>query len=154
MRRTSGRGRIAGALGAAGLALMAVSLLWAPAAAPQAAGAKSTTAHGFSMFGDLKYPAGFPHFQYVNPAAPKGGDVKLAAIGTFDTLNPFVLKGVPAAGLGGTIDTLTVQSDDEPFSQYGLVAETIEIPVDRSWWPSPSAPRPASTTGARSRWTT
>jgi len=133
MRRMPGHRRIVGALGAAGLALAAVSLLWAPAAAPQAAGAKTTTAHAFSMFGDLKYPAGFPHFQYVNPEAPKGGDVKLAAIGTFDTLNPFVLKGVPAVGLGGLVDTLTVQSDDEPFSQYGLVAETIEIPADRSW---------------------
>ena len=93
-----------------------------------------TAAHGFSMYGDLKYPAGFAHFQYVNPEAPKGGDVKLAAIGTFDTLNPFVLKGVPAIGsLGNVFDTLTVSSEDEPFSQYGLIAETIEMPADRSW---------------------
>ncbi len=85
------------------------------------------------MHGDLKYPAGFTHFGYVNPAAPKGGDVKLAAIGTFDTLNPFVLKGVPAIGSSGVFDTLTTQSEDEPFSQYGLIAETIEVPADRSW---------------------
>ncbi len=121
-----------GPLGA--LLAVAVLPLLAPApAAPQAAGAKAATAHGFSMYGDLKYPAGFPHFQYVNPEAPKGGDVKLAAVGTFDTLNPFVLKGVPAIALGQVFDTLTVQSDDEPFSEYGLVAETIEIPADRSW---------------------
>jgi microcin C transport system substrate-binding protein len=122
-----------------GALLLAVLILWpAGSAAPQlgapsAGGPKGTVAHAFSMYGDLKYSAGFPHFQYVNPEAPKGGDVKLAAIGTFDTLNPFVLKGVPAAGIGGVFDTLTVSSDDEPFSQYGLIAETIEIPADRSW---------------------
>jgi microcin C transport system substrate-binding protein len=132
MGRTPGHGRRARFLGVL-LALAAVTLIGPPPAAPQAAGAKASTAHGFSMFGDLKYPAGFPHFQYVNPQAPKGGDVKLAAIGTFDTLNPFVLKGVPAAGSLGVFETLTVSSDDEPFSQYGLVAETIEIPADRSW---------------------
>jgi microcin C transport system substrate-binding protein len=102
-------------------------------AAPQTAGAKVTVSHALSMHGDLKYPPGFPHFQYVNPEAPKGGDVKLAAIGTFDTLNPFVLKGVPAAGILGLFDTLTVSSADEPFSEYGLLAESIEVPADRSW---------------------
>jgi microcin C transport system substrate-binding protein len=85
------------------------------------------------MYGDLKYGPAFRHFDYVNPRAPKGGEVRLAATGTFDTLNPFVLKGVPAAGVGGLFDTLTVQSDDEPFSEYGLVAESIAVPADRSW---------------------
>lgn len=85
------------------------------------------------MYGDLKYGPSFTHFDYVNPEAPKGGEVKLAAIGTFDTLNPFVLKGVPAAGVGQVFETLTVQSDDEPFSEYGLIAETIKVPADRSW---------------------
>jgi microcin C transport system substrate-binding protein len=85
------------------------------------------------MHGDLKYGPGFTHFEYVNPAAPKGGEVKLHAIGTFDTLNPFILKGVAAAGVGNVFDTLAIQSADEPFSEYGLVAETIERPADRSW---------------------
>jgi len=85
------------------------------------------------MYGDLKYPAGFKHFDYANPEAPKGGNVKLAAIGTFDSLNPFILKGVSAAGIGGIFDTLTVGSSDEPFTRYGLVAESIEMPQDRSW---------------------
>jgi microcin C transport system substrate-binding protein len=85
------------------------------------------------MHGDMKYGPGFKHFEYVNPAAPKGGEVKLAAIGTFDTLNPFILKGVPAVGIGETFDTLTVSSRDEPFTEYGLIAETIEVPEDRSW---------------------
>ena len=61
-----------------------------------------------SLFGDLKYGPDFKHFDYVNPNAPKGGTMRLSAIGTFDTLNPFVVKGVPAAGIGGIFDTLTV----------------------------------------------
>jgi microcin C transport system substrate-binding protein len=90
-------------------------------------------AHGLSMYGDLKYGPGFKHFDYANPQAPKGGDVKEAAIGTFDTLNPFILKGVAAAGIGLTFETLMIESSDEPFSMYGLVAESIEAPADRSW---------------------
>ena len=76
---------------------------------------------------------GFKAFDYANPAAPKGGTVKLAAIGSFDSLNPFILKGVPAAELGLLFDTLAVASDDEPFSRYGLVAETMEVAADKSW---------------------
>jgi microcin C transport system substrate-binding protein len=89
--------------------------------------------HGLSIHGDLKYPPGFAHFAYVDPRAPKGGNVTLSAIGTFDNLNPFILKGVPAAGIANTFDTLTVNSSDEPSSEYGLVAETIDTPPDRSW---------------------
>ena len=85
------------------------------------------------MHGDVKYGPDFKHFDYLNPDASKGGEVRLAAIGTFDSLNPFILKGVPAAGSGLLFDTLTVQSADEPFTQYGLIAETIEMPEDRSW---------------------
>src|SRR5258708_933287 len=90
-------------------------------------------AHGLSIHGDLKYGPGFAHFDYVDPRAPKGGSVTLSAIGTFDNLNPFILKGVPAAGIATTFDTLTVASTDEPSSEYGLVAETMETPADRSW---------------------
>src|SRR5919108_447562 len=90
-------------------------------------------AHGISIHGDLKYGPGFSHFAYVDPRAPKGGSVTLRAIGTFDNLNPFILKGVPAAGIGNTFDTLMVPSSDEPASEYGLVAETIETPADRAW---------------------
>jgi microcin C transport system substrate-binding protein len=115
--------------------LAATALLLASAApsAPQTAGSKATTSYAISMYGDLKYPPGFKHFEYVNPEAPKGGEVKLAAIGTFDTLNPFILKGVPAAGAGMIFETLMVGSLDEPFSQYGLLAESIEVPADRTW---------------------
>ena len=58
--------------------------------------------NGLSMYGDPKYQQGFPHFDYVNPGAPKGGSVTLSALGGFDTLNPFTIRGVPAAGLGDT----------------------------------------------------
>jgi microcin C transport system substrate-binding protein len=92
-----------------------------------------TPAHGVAMHGDLKYGPEFEHFAYVNPDAPKGGTVTFASIGTFDTLNPFIIKGTPADGLGLLFETLTTQSQDEPFSEYGLLAESIEMPEDRTW---------------------
>ena len=97
-------------------------------AATEPAGAGS---HGISLFGELKYGPDFKNFDYVNPNAPKGGTMKLSAIGTYDTLNPYVVKGVPAAGIGQIFDTLMVASQDEPGSEYGLVAETVEVAPDR-----------------------
>ncbi len=91
------------------------------------------TSHALSMYGDVKYGADFPHFDYADPNAPKGGKVRLAAVGTYDTLNQFIIKGVAAAGLSLTYDSLLVGSADEPFTEYGLLAETIEMPEDRSW---------------------
>ena len=89
--------------------------------------------HAISMYGDLKYGPEFAHFDYVNPGAPKGGRVKMSANGTYDTLNQFTLKGVSAYGLGLIYDSLTTRALDEPFSEYGLLAESIEVPPDRSW---------------------
>ena len=89
--------------------------------------------HGLSLFGDLKYPAGFKNFNYVNVNAPKGGEVRLGTSGTYDSLNPFIIKGAPASGLGLTYDMLTTQSYDEPFAMYGLVAESMRHPADKSW---------------------
>jgi len=96
--------------------------------------------HGIAMHGAPKYPADFAHFDYVNPEAPKGGELRLAvAPGTFDSFNPFIIKGNPAGGIspgleqGYVYDSLMVHSADEPFSMYGLLAETIETPADRSW---------------------
>ncbi|MDP6951860.1 MAG: ABC transporter substrate-binding protein [Alphaproteobacteria bacterium] len=97
-----------------------------------AAGAGLTDAHALSMFGDVKYGPDFSHFDYVDPSASKGGTVKLATIGTFDTLNPFTLKGVSGAGSFQIYDTLLVSSADEAFTEYGLLAETITMPEDRS----------------------
>src|SRR5436190_17131176 len=87
--------------------------------------------NGLSLFGELKYGPDFKNFEYANPNAPKGGTMKFSAIGTYDTLNPYVVKGVPAAGIGQIFDTLLIGSQDEPGSEYGLVAETVEIAPDK-----------------------
>lgn len=89
--------------------------------------------YGLAMHGDLKYGPNFTHFEYVNPNAPRGGTLKLAAVGTFDTLNPFILKGIAPASYGFLFDTLASQSLDEPFSEYGLIAESVETAPDNSW---------------------
>lgn len=85
------------------------------------------------MFGELKYGPDFKHFDYANPDAPKGGKIRLGTEGTFNSLNPFILKGTAAAGLDAIYDTLLVASADEPFSEYGLLAESVEMPEDKSW---------------------
>ncbi len=89
---------------------------------------------GIAMHGEPKYGSGFHHFDYVNPDAPKGGDVRLAAVAkTFDNLNPFIVKGVVAADANMPFETLMTGSADEAFSEYGLIAESLEVPADRSW---------------------
>ncbi len=90
-------------------------------------------AHAISMFDSEtpRYPAGFRHFGYVNPDAPKGGSLRLAAQGTFDSFHPFIPKGNAVST--GAVETLLVTSADEPFTGYGLIAESIEWPRDRSW---------------------
>ena len=93
--------------------------------------AHAAATYGLSLFGDLKYGPEFQNFDYANPAAPKGGTMKFSAIGTFDNLNPFIVKGVPAAGIGQLFDTLMLQSQDEPGSQYGLIAESVDVAPDR-----------------------
>ena len=95
--------------------------------------AETLSSHALSMYGDIKYGPNFTHFEYVNPNAPKGGHVRLAAIGTYDSFNPFIIKGVPASGLPMIYDALLETSQDEPFTEYGRLAEKIEIPPDRSW---------------------
>ena len=89
--------------------------------------------HGIAMHGDLAYASDFEHFGYANPDAPKGGTLTLSALGSFDSFNPFIIKGQPAASVGLIFESLTVRSLDEPFSEYGLLAESIEMPEDRSW---------------------
>jgi microcin C transport system substrate-binding protein len=88
--------------------------------------------HGIAMLGKPAHPPGFTHFPYVNPDAPKGGTLRQAVTGSFDTLNPHVVKGVPAFGLGLVFETLLARAWDEPFSLYGLLAESLEVPDDRS----------------------
>lgn len=94
--------------------------------------------HGIDLYNQLKYGADFKNFDYVNPDAPKGGELTLAAIGSFDSLNPFVIKGVPAAGMTHVYPsylhaTLLAHSFDEPIAAYGYIAEKIELAPDRSW---------------------
>ena len=86
--------------------------------------------HGLSLFGTLKYPPDFRHFDYVKPDAPKGGRVRLHAIGSFDSLNPHSFKGEAASGLGLVHDTLLKSALDEPGSEYGLIAEAVAHPAD------------------------
>ncbi|MEM8787816.1 MAG: extracellular solute-binding protein [Pseudomonadota bacterium] len=116
------------------LPLAIAALLSAPG--PARPDGHTITAHGISVFGELRYPAGFPHFDYVNPDAPQGGTMRFfgtLAINTFDSLNPYILKGNAAQGLGRMYDSLLAASADEEASAYGLVAETLEYPEDRSW---------------------
>lgn len=94
---------------------------------------EATPAKGVAMHGRPRYGWNFKNFDYANPDAPKGGTLKMSAFGSFDTFNPYTIKGVSAAGSGMLFDTLMVESADEPFSEYGLIAETIEMPKDRSW---------------------
>ena len=99
-----------------------------------AGGVRSATAqsHGIAMHGEPKYDAGFRHLDYVNPDAPKGGELRRAVTGTFDNLNPFIIKGVPARGRHLVFESLLKRAWDEPFSLYGLIAQSIEVPDDRS----------------------
>ncbi len=108
---------------------VAAAILLASVAAPAAAG---TVSHGLSLIGDLKYPAGFAHLDYVNPDAPKGGTLRRHAIGTFDTFNPFIIKGSAASGIGLIHETLMTSPADEAPAEYGLVAKTVEVPDDLS----------------------
>ena len=109
--------------------LTALAALSLSAASPAAA---AEWRHGLSLFGSLKYDADFPHFDYVNPDAPKGGTMRMATIGGFDTLNQFNIKGRPAGRLGLLYDTLLDSSEDEPSSSYGLLAEAVKHPDDYS----------------------
>ncbi|PPR30350.1 MAG: Oligopeptide-binding protein AppA [Alphaproteobacteria bacterium MarineAlpha6_Bin6] len=94
---------------------------------------KLDESHAISMHGNPKYNKDFTNFDYVNINAKKGGKIKLHQIGSFDTLNNFILKGSPAVNLSQVHDSLLTQSFDEPFTMYGLIAESITVPEDRSW---------------------
>lgn len=124
--RQARAGRVAALL----VSALAVVLLAGPLAGQ--ARAADIERHGASLFGDLKYGPDFKHFDYVNPNAPKGGELRYAAIGTFDSLNPFIIKGQVAAGATLIYDTLLEPSLDEPGAEYGLIAESLSYPADFS----------------------
>jgi microcin C transport system substrate-binding protein len=97
-----------------------------------AAAAQTGPSHGLSLFGELKYAPDFKHLDYANPDAPKGGTVKLATIGTYDSFNPFILRGTSAAGIGSLFDTLMTRTEDEMSTLYCVVCETVELAPDRT----------------------
>jgi microcin C transport system substrate-binding protein len=124
------------ALSLAGAAAASASL------APFAWAAGRSGLHGLAIFGDLKYPAGFTHFEYLNPAAPKGGRMNFQPPNwannqsptTFNTLNGFVLKGDAPPRIEMTFDTLMTRATDEPDAIYGLVAESVDVSDDLLTW--------------------
>ncbi|PRB81448.1 extracellular solute-binding protein [Pseudomonas sp. MYb185] len=90
--------------------------------------------HAMTLYGEPpKYPEGFSHFDYVNPDAPKGGTLRLSGFGSFDSFNGFISRGTPADQIGLIYDTLTAHALDEPFTEYGLLAERIERADDNTW---------------------
>jgi microcin C transport system substrate-binding protein len=92
-----------------------------------------TKTHGYNFFGELKYPADYKHLDYVNPGAPKGGEISIWTMGTFDSFNPYTRKGRAGALASAPFESLLEGTSDEVGTSYGLLAETLEYPEDQSW---------------------
>ncbi|MDG2286304.1 MAG: extracellular solute-binding protein [Alphaproteobacteria bacterium] len=99
----------------------------------EAVAADPAPVHAIAMHGAPKYGPDFTHFDYVNPDAPKGGFIVNEATGTYDSFNPFILKGVSVAGIGLLYDSLMSSSSDEAFTKYANLADSAVMPEDRSW---------------------
>ncbi|KAG1649659.1 hypothetical protein GQR58_028764 [Nymphon striatum] len=115
---------------------MSAGLLLAAATLTSIAPARSETiikSHGFSDFGQLKYEEGFPHLDYVNPDAPKGGEVSVDARGTFDSMNPYSRKGRGGALSNRPYERLMTSVDDDPYGAYCLLCESLEYPESQDW---------------------
>jgi peptide/nickel transport system substrate-binding protein len=101
--------------------------------------ALAAPSHGIAMHGEPALPPDFQHLPYANPNAPKGGQLTIANIGTFDSMNPFIVKGTSPRGLWDELfgrnvwESLLTRNRGEPFTLYGLLAESVEVPPDRSW---------------------
>ncbi|MEO0701606.1 MAG: extracellular solute-binding protein [Pseudomonadota bacterium] len=108
---------------------LAALLAWSAAEAQDGV----TVSHGYSNFGELKYPADFPHFAYVNPDAPKGGEISQGTVGNFDSFNIYARAGVPAASTGLLYEDLMIAAADDPYSIYCNLCTTIEYPEDLAW---------------------
>ncbi|HLO24308.1 MAG TPA: extracellular solute-binding protein [Methyloceanibacter sp.] len=123
---------------------MLILALLLPAGRGQAAAAE-----GIAMHGSPRETAGFTHFPYVNPDAPKGGRVTFAMQGSYDSLNPLIVKGEPADGVRDYVyESLLARANDEPFTLYGLIAESVETPPDRSYVEFTLDPRAKFSDGA------
>ncbi|HSH48625.1 MAG TPA: extracellular solute-binding protein, partial [Halomonas sp.] len=94
---------------------------------------KVPTRHALALYGEPALASDYSHFPYTNPEAPVGGSMIRDVVGSFDSTNPFIIQGTPAAGLSNVYDTLLTQNPDEPFTMYGLLAEGIRLAPDRSW---------------------
>jgi microcin C transport system substrate-binding protein len=115
----------------AALALAIAVLGFAGLAA--ADGGKTRTVHALSLIGEPKYGPDFKQLDYVNPDAPKGGELRDHSPGGFDSLNPYIVKGEAAPGIGLIYQSLTTATLDDTASEYGLIAQSIEVPDDLSW---------------------
>jgi len=113
-------------------AVLLLLLLAGNAAHLSASAQEAMPQHALTLLDQPKYPSGFQHLDYVNIAAPKGGAIVLMAMGSYDSFNPFILKG-DAALMPGVFETLTTGTEDDPGSEYGLIAQSITIAPDRSW---------------------
>ncbi|SFU27947.1 extracellular solute-binding protein [Halomonas korlensis] len=111
-------------------ALLAAALLSSAWAADPS---EVPTVHGLALYGEPGLDDGFEHFPHADPQAPKGGSLIRSAIGSFDSTNPFIIRGTPATGLTEIYDTLLTQNPDEPFSMYGQLAQGIRLDPDRQW---------------------
>lgn len=131
-----GRARVAAGavhgMSRTGLAAGAAILMLA-AAAVSARAENVIVSHGISTFGDLKYPADFQHLDYVNPNAPKGGEISVWTSGGFDSMNPFSIEGRAAALSSAPLESILTSTADEIGASYCLLCETLEYPEDRSW---------------------
>ena len=124
------------------LVLALILALMAIAGRPASAQEAPKPRHAIAMYGEPAEPAGFSHLSYANPDAPQGGRISYGVIGTFDSLNPFILKSArttarglwdPEYGSNMYFESLMIRSRDEPFTLYGLLAESVSLPEDRSW---------------------
>ncbi|WP_237072669.1 extracellular solute-binding protein [Pseudaestuariivita rosea] len=117
---------------AIGFSVFIVALIWMALTA-FADEERIIKSHAYAILGEPKYPADFEHFDYVNPDAPKGGEISTWARGTFDSMNPFSLQGRAAALSSSSIERLMISSADEPGTRYGLIAESLEYPESEDW---------------------
>lgn len=112
-----------------------VSLVATSFVAPALASPSSDvdTVHGLALYGEPALSPDFSHLPHADPDAPKGGSLVRSAIGSFDSTNPFIIRGTPATGLTEIYDTLLTQNPNEPFSMYGLLAQGVRLDPDRQW---------------------
>ena len=114
-------------------AICATGLLVQLVSAPGINAQNLTPRHAMTLGDKPKYGPDFKHLDYVNPNAPKGGEVHLYSIGGFDSFNPYIIKGDPATGSNLIFETLMSSPADDSLSEYGLIAESVEVPDDLSY---------------------